>query len=121
MSCKALSASVSDIKRAVSMIDTIAGSVPGNQYAAAVGEDLVATAKHHMLAKNLLPGEGIIITKNMNYQSSGRPWSVVTSEGSSVSNSYKPYTGKDTSDVESTATSRIKRPRVEVQYNHFLS
>lgn len=78
MSHPALSDSVSDIESVVTMIDTLAGSIPGNK--ARVGEDLVAIANQLILSNK--------------YSSHG-----------SVDNGF---------DLVSTATSRIKRPRIEV-------
>lgn len=113
MSPKALNASVSGIGSVVSMIDRIAGSAPGNGSRAAVGEDLVAMTKCRLQARNFVSHDGPNGTKKMRRHTSAMPLNVVTSAGS-VSDVFKPLTGAETSDLESTATSSVKRPRVEV-------
>ncbi|GKV24874.1 hypothetical protein SLEP1_g34422 [Rubroshorea leprosula] len=117
LSPKALSASVSDIGSVVSMIDRIAGSAPGNGSRAAVGEDLVAMTKCRLQARNFITQDGMAGTKKMRRYTSAMPLNVVSSAGS-MNDSFKQLTGSETSDLESTATSSIKRPRVEV--NHAL-
>ncbi|XP_022154411.1 mediator of RNA polymerase II transcription subunit 15a [Momordica charantia] len=117
MSPKALSASVSGIGSVVSMIDRIAGSAPGNGSRAAVGEDLVAMTKCRLQARNFVSHDGLNGTKKMRRYTSAMPLNVVSSAGS-VNDVFKPLTGAETSDLESTATSSVKRPRVEA--NHVL-
>lgn len=112
MSPKALSASVNGIGSVVSMIDRIAGSAPGNGSRAAVGEDLVAMTKCRLQARNF-SHDGPNGTKKMRRHTSAMPLNVVSSAGS-VNDVFKPLTGAETSDLESTATSSAKRPRVEV-------
>lgn len=113
MSPKALSASVSDIGSVVSMIDRIAGSAPGNGSRAAVGEDLVAMTKCRLQARNFITQDGTNGTRKMRRYTSAMPLNVVSSAGS-MNDSFKQVTGSETSDLESTATSSIKRPRIEV-------
>lgn len=117
MSPKALSASVSDIGSVVSMIDRIAGSAPGNGSRAAVGEDLVAMTKCRLQARNFITLDGAAGTRKMRRYTSAMPLNVVSSAGS-VNDSFKQLAGSETSDLESTATSSAKRPRIEV--NHAL-
>ncbi|GAY65148.1 hypothetical protein CUMW_239020 [Citrus unshiu] len=117
MSPKALSASVSDIGSVVSMIDRIAGSAPGNGSRAAVGEDLVAMTKCRLQARNFITQDGSSGPRKMRRYTSAMPLSVVSSAGS-MNDSFKQLTGSETSDLESTATSSIKRPRIEA--NHAL-
>ncbi|TXG72607.1 hypothetical protein EZV62_001186 [Acer yangbiense] len=117
MSPKTLSASVSDIGSVVSMIDRIAGSAPGNGSRAAVGEDLVAMTKCRLQARNFIIQDGMTGPRKMRRYTSAMPLNVVSSAGS-VSDSFKQLIGAETSDLESTATSGIKRPRVEA--NHVL-
>lgn len=112
MSPKALSASVNGIGSVVSMIDRIAGSAPGNGSRAAVGEDLVAMTKCRLQARNF-SHDGPNGTKKMRRHTSAMPLNVVSSAGS-VNDVFKPLTASETSDLESTATSSAKRPRVEV-------
>ncbi|XP_062012017.1 mediator of RNA polymerase II transcription subunit 15a isoform X2 [Rosa rugosa] len=118
ISPKALSASVSDIGSVVSMIDRIAGSAPGNGSRAAVGEDLVAMTKCRLQARNFITHDGTTNgTRKMRRYTSAMPLNVVSS-GGSMNDSFKQLTCSETSDLESTATSRIKRPRIEA--NHAL-
>lgn len=117
MSPKALSASVSDIGSVVSMIDRIAGSAPGNGSRAAVGEDLVAMTKCRLQARNFMTQDGTGGTRKMKRFTSAMPLNVVSSAGS-INDSFKQLTGSEASELESTATSNIKRPRIEA--NHAL-
>ncbi|KAK9122613.1 hypothetical protein Sjap_012215 [Stephania japonica] len=117
MSPKALTAAVSDIGAVISMIDRIAGSAPGNGSRAAVGEDLVAMTKCRIQARNLITQDGNSANKKMRRDTSAMPLNVVSSCGS-TNDSFKQLNALETSDVESTATSGIKRPQFEV--NHAL-
>ncbi|OAY36943.1 mediator of RNA polymerase II transcription subunit 15a [Manihot esculenta] len=117
MSPKALSASVSDIGSVVSMIDRIAGSAPGNGSRAAVGEDLVAMTNCRIQARNCITQDGVNGTRKMRRYTSAMPLNVVSS-ASSISDSFKQLNGPETSDLESTATSTVKKPRIEA--NHAL-
>lgn len=110
---KALSAAVSDIGSVVSMIDRIAGSAPGNGSRAAVGEDLVAMTKCRLQARNVVNQDGANGTKRMRRYTSALPLNVVSSAGS-MNDSIKQLTALEASDLESTATSSIKKPRIEV-------
>ncbi|CAL1407975.1 unnamed protein product [Linum trigynum] len=116
ISPKALNAAVSDIGSVVSMIDRIAGSAPGNGSRAAVGEDLVAMTKCRLQARNVITQDGISGTRKMKRYTSAMPLNVASSAGG-VSDS-KQLSGPETSDLESTATSGVKRPRLEA--NHAL-
>jgi len=110
ISPKALNASVSDIGSVVSMIDRIAGSAPGNGSRATVGEDLVAMTKCRLQARNFLTQDGSTGTKRMRRHTSAMPLNVASSVGS-MSDSFKEL---ETSELESTATSSIKKTRIEV-------
>ncbi|KAE8718443.1 hypothetical protein F3Y22_tig00110013pilonHSYRG00215 [Hibiscus syriacus] len=112
----ALGAAVSDISSVVSMTDRIAGSAPGNGSRAAVGEDLVAMTKCRLQARNFISQDGMSGTKKIRRHTSAMPLNVVSSAGS-LNDSFKRLTGS-TSDLESTATSSVKRPRIEG--NHAL-
>ncbi|KAH7573022.1 hypothetical protein JRO89_XS03G0052800 [Xanthoceras sorbifolium] len=116
MSSNALSASVSDIGSVVSMIDRIAGSAPGNGSRAAVGEDLVAMTKCRLQARNFIIQDGMTGPRKIRRYTSAMPLNVVSSAGSMSDSSFKQLIGVETSDLESTATSSIKRPRVEVLF-----
>ncbi|KAG6789062.1 hypothetical protein POTOM_005146 [Populus tomentosa] len=117
LSPEALSASVSDIGSVVSMIDRIAGSAPGNGSRAAVGDDLVAMTKCRLQARNFFTQDGMTGSKKMRRHTSAMPLNVASSAGS-VSDSFKQFTGPETSDLESTVTSSVKRPKIEA--NHAL-
>ncbi|MBA0622984.1 hypothetical protein Godav_008482, partial [Gossypium davidsonii] len=126
MSPTALCASVSDIGSVVSMTDRIAGSAPGNGSRAAVGEDLVAMTKCRLQARNFITQDGMSGTKKMRRHTSAMPLNVVSSVGS-INDSFKQLTGSETSDLESTATSTVKKPRIEFsakylcQINHLFT
>ncbi|XP_038993346.1 mediator of RNA polymerase II transcription subunit 15a-like isoform X2 [Hibiscus syriacus] len=117
MSPSALCASVSDIGSVVSMTDRIAGSAPGNGSRAAVGEDLVAMTKCRLQARNFFTQDGMSGTKKMKRNTSAMPLNAVSSVVS-INDSFKQLTGSETSDLESTATSTVKRSRIEA--NHAL-
>ncbi|KAF7814409.1 mediator of RNA polymerase II transcription subunit 15a-like isoform X1 [Senna tora] len=117
ISRKALSSAVSDIGSVVSMIDRIAGSAPGNGSRAAVGEDLVAMTKCRLQARNYINHDGTNGTKRMRRYASAMPLNVISSPGS-MNDSIKQLTSSEVSDLESSATSSIKKPRIEA--NHAL-
>lgn len=110
---QALNAAVNDIGSVVSMVDRIAGSAPGNGSRAAVGEDLVAMTKCRLQARNYMTQDGTSGNRKMRRYTSAMPLNVVSSAGS-VNDTFKQFTGAESSDLESTATSSIKRPRIEV-------
>ncbi|KAL3610833.1 hypothetical protein D5086_001853 [Populus alba] len=56
-------------------------------------------------------------SKKMRRHTSAMPLNVASSAGS-VSDSFKQFTGPETSDLESTVTSSVKRPKIEA--NHAL-
>ncbi|XP_028239040.1 mediator of RNA polymerase II transcription subunit 15a-like isoform X2 [Glycine soja] len=117
MSSKALSAAVMDIGSVVSMNDRIAGSAPGNGSRAAVGEDLVSMTNCRLQARNFITQDGSNGIKRMKRYTSAIPLNVVPSAGS-MNDSIKQLTASETSDLESTATSSVKKPKIEV--NHAL-
>ncbi|RZS03688.1 hypothetical protein BHM03_00033914 [Ensete ventricosum] len=112
---KVLRSAVSDIGSVVSMIDRIAGSAPGNGSRVAVGEDLVAMTKCRLQAKSFMSQDGSATTKKMKRDTSAMPLNNVSSAGS-FNDSFKQSYGLDNSELESTATSRVKRQKVEVRY-----
>uniref|UniRef100_A0ACD5ZTQ2 Uncharacterized protein n=1 Tax=Avena sativa TaxID=4498 RepID=A0ACD5ZTQ2_AVESA len=111
-----LDAAVSDIRSVVSMIDRIAGSAPGNGSRAAVGEDLVAMTKCRLQARNFITNDGSGASKKMKRDTSAMPLNV--SSAGSVNDSFKQIFSVDTPDLQSTATSRVKWQKFEV--NHAL-
>ncbi|XP_057733213.1 mediator of RNA polymerase II transcription subunit 15a-like [Arachis stenosperma] len=117
MSSKALSAAVSDIASIVSMNDRIAGSAPGNGSRSSVGEDLVSMTNFHLQGRNLLTQDGPNGTKKMKRDTSAKPLNIVSSDGG-LNDSTKHLSDSEASDMDSTATSSAKRPKIEV--NHAL-
>ncbi|KAL5730002.1 hypothetical protein ACHQM5_002882 [Ranunculus cassubicifolius] len=103
MSHTTLRDSISDIESALTMIDTMAGSMPGNQSQASVSEDLIAIASQEILAHTYSPNATIATRSRKRHSSS-----------MSLINGFMFNTGMETSDLVSTATSRIKSPRIEV-------
>uniref|UniRef100_A0A251UNB4 Putative coactivator CBP, KIX domain-containing protein n=1 Tax=Helianthus annuus TaxID=4232 RepID=A0A251UNB4_HELAN len=98
ISPESLSASVRDIDSVVSMIDSIAGTAPGNGSRTAVGEDLVAMTKATTTGKR----------KMKRFMNNPMFINVVSSASS--------FNHLENSELESTATSTIKRPRVEMKH-----
>ncbi|VAI81520.1 unnamed protein product [Triticum turgidum subsp. durum] len=113
---ESLNAAVSDIRSVVSMMDRIAGSAPGNGSRTAVGEDLVAMTKCRLQARNFIANDGSGASKKMKRDISAMPLNV--SSAGSVDDSFKQTFSVDTPDLQSTATSRAKRRKIEV--NHAL-
>ncbi|KAG8048367.1 hypothetical protein GUJ93_ZPchr0008g13184 [Zizania palustris] len=111
-----LSAAVGDIGSVVSMIDRIAGSAPGNGSRAAVGEDLVAMTKCRLQARNFITHDGSGTSKKMKRDTSAMPLNV--SSAGSVNDSFKQTYIIDTPELQSTATSRVKWQKIEI--NHAL-
>ncbi|KAM7253956.1 hypothetical protein ACFE04_031638 [Oxalis oulophora] len=113
ISSKALKASVEDIGSVVFMMDQIAGSAPGNGSRAAIGEDLAATVKCRRQARKFMTQEGLTGSMKMKRYMDVVPLNVVSSAGS-MNENYKQFSSSEISDLESTATSGIKRRRLEV-------
>ncbi|KAK3122456.1 hypothetical protein QOZ80_8BG0669810 [Eleusine coracana subsp. coracana] len=109
---QSLSAAVSDIGSVVSMIDRIAGSAPGNGSRAAVGEDLVAMTKCRLQARNFIAHDGSGASKKMKRDTSAMPLNV--SSAGSFNDSLKQSYSVDTPELQSTATSRVKWQKNEV-------
>lgn len=95
------------------MIDRIAGSAPGNGSRAAVGEDLVAMTKCRIQSRNFATQDGTNGVRKMKRFTSAVPLNVVSSAGS-VNDSFKQLNVTETPELDSTASSVTKRPRVEV-------
>lgn len=118
ISPKALTASVRDIESVVNMIDSNAESAPGNVSTATVGEDLVAMTKCRMQARNFLTQDGTTGIKRVRRCTNGMLLNFAASAGS-MNDSFKQLTGSETSELESTATSSIKKARMEVHHSLF--
>lgn len=113
MSPKALDTAVGDIRSVFSMVDRIAGSAPGNGSRAAVGEDLVAMTKCRLQARNVVNHDGTNGTKRMRRCITALPLNVASC-GGSLNDGIKQFITAEASDSESTATSSIKKSRIEV-------
>ncbi|KAL5061001.1 hypothetical protein RYX36_032605 [Vicia faba] len=113
----ALRDAVSDIGSVISMNDRIAGSAPGNGSRAAVCEDLVAMTNCRLQARNFITQDGANRTRRMKRSTNATPLNVASSAGS-MNDSFKQFSAMEASDLESTATSNIKKPRIEA--NHAL-
>ncbi|KAK1373367.1 Mediator of rna polymerase ii transcription subunit 15a [Heracleum sosnowskyi] len=105
MSSKDLTASVCDIRAVVSMTDKTEGS------RVAVCEDLVKMAKCPLQARNLITEDETTKRKENKRCTTATP-SDVSSPGS-LSDSFKQLNGLYLSDLDSTATSTSKKPRIE--------
>ena len=119
ISPKDLSSAVNDIGSVVSLIDRMAGSAPGNGSRAPLGEDLVAITKCCLQARNLVSQDGSAATKRMRRHMSSMPLSTASS-GGSVTNSLQQHNNLESPEMESTATSKIKRPRLGVCHAYSL-
>ncbi|KAF1865797.1 hypothetical protein Lal_00021798 [Lupinus albus] len=107
MSHKTFSAAVSDIGSVINMNDRIAGSAPGSGSRAAVGEDLVSMTNCRIQARNFITQDGTNGIKRMKRYISATPLNIVSSGGSGNDSII------EASDLESTATSSVKRPKTE--------
>lgn len=112
MSSKALSSAIGDIQSLISLSDKLGGSAPGSQSRAAVGEDLAQVTKCRSQPRKLSSQEGSTVNKKSKRRIDSVALSVVSSNGS-VSNSLQIMNGVEALEMESTATSRIKRSKVE--------
>ncbi|KAK4792776.1 hypothetical protein SAY86_023211 [Trapa natans] len=112
---EALSDAISDISSVVSMVDRIAGSAPGNGSRAAIGEDLVAMTKCRTQARNFIMQDGSSSTRKIRRYISAMPLNVSYS-ASSMNDNFKRLMCAESSDVESTATSCIKKLRSEEKH-----
>ncbi|XP_010441641.1 PREDICTED: mediator of RNA polymerase II transcription subunit 15a-like [Camelina sativa] len=110
---QALSSAVSDIRSVVSMVDTIAGSAPGNGSRASVGEDLVAMTKCRLHARDFMTQEGMMATTKMKRHKTAMPLSV-GSLGGSVGDNYKQFAGLV--GMASTVTCGGNKARTETEH-----
>ncbi|XP_057454130.1 mediator of RNA polymerase II transcription subunit 15a-like isoform X3 [Lotus japonicus] len=117
MSTATLTAAVNDIGSVVSMNDRIAVSSPGNGSRAAVGEDLASLINCCVRAGNFITQDDNNGIKRMKRCTEAVPLNVVSSS-CSMNDSVKQLSASEASDQESTATSSIKKLKVEV--NHAL-
>lgn len=113
ISNEALTASVNDIGSVLSMINRFAGSAPGNGSRAVVGEDLAAMTMFRLQAENLDSQDKISGSRKIKRCTSFMPSAVIQTNSRS-DYSFTQVVDSELSDLESTATSRAKRPRTEV-------
>ncbi|XP_068328471.1 mediator of RNA polymerase II transcription subunit 15a-like [Pyrus communis] len=113
MSSKALSASVLDIGSVVCTTDRISGSATLTGSGGSIGEDLVGMTNSR-LQKSYLTWQGMTFgTKNTKRCRSTVPIDVIASATGSIGDSSK-LSDMEIFDLESTAVSLFKRPRIEV-------
>lgn len=92
------------------MIDRIART-GCNESRAAISSDLVANTRYHLQLQNLI---GYPPTEKMKRRITAVAFDDLSSSVSKIHN-LKPLRGQ-ISDIESTANSRFKRPRIEVGF-----
>ncbi|CAN6468874.1 unnamed protein product [Victoria cruziana] len=113
VSSKAFTSSINDITAVMNLTDQMVGSAPGNGARTAVGEDLAATTRCRVQARNLVAQDGNAASRKMKRNTSAMPLNVVSSAGS-MNNSLHLLTGVESSELQSTATSGVKKQKTEV-------
>lgn len=113
ISPKALSASVSDIGSVMCMTDGMSSSAPDNGSRAEIGEDLVAMTKSHLQARYVTRWNDSSGTRKMKRCTSAL---VLSSTNVSINDNFRKWIDVEESDLESTITSSIKRPRIEAKH-----
>lgn len=113
---QALESAVGDIKSLVRGNDCLAGTAQGSGSRTAVGEDLAATLKCHLPSQNSNLQDEISGTRKLKRYVSAMPANLAPSPGS-MNDSFAQRTASEISDIESTASSSIKRPKYEANYN----
>ncbi|KAL7199450.1 hypothetical protein ACSBR2_021677 [Camellia fascicularis] len=111
VSPKALSASVRDIGLVINTIDRIAGTTTYDEFGVAISDDLAADISHCLQGRNF--------SLDCESTSSKRKRHISTTKSDFLSLLLNENDGLErlccqTLDVVSTATSRIKRPRIEL-------
>ncbi|KAL6338835.1 hypothetical protein AAG906_023985 [Vitis piasezkii] len=115
MSDEALSASVNDIESVVNLTDGTAGSLSGNGAGAAIGEDMSATTKVCLEARDFGNQDGTIGKMKVNRCITTAPLRILSG---GISDRIKRFTDSETSDMEFSVTFRMKKPKLEA--NHVL-
>lgn len=113
VSHQALESAVSDIMSVVRGNDCLAGTAQGSGSRTAVGEDLAATLKCHLPSQNSNLQDEISWTRKLKRHVCAMPLNLAPSLGS-MNDSFAQRTGSEISDIESTASSSVKRPKYEV-------
>ncbi|KAF8028145.1 hypothetical protein BT93_E0914 [Corymbia citriodora subsp. variegata] len=116
VSHQALESAVGDIISVVRGNDCLAGTAQGSGSRTAVGEDLPATLKCHLPSQNSNLQDEISGTGKLKRHVNAMPLNLVPSLGS-MNDSFAQRTGSEISDIESTASSSIKRPKYEANYD----
>ena len=111
MSDEALSASVNDIESVVNLTDGTAGSLSGNGAGAAIGEDMSATTKVCLEARDFGNQDGTIGKMKVNRCITTAPLRILSG---GISDRIKRFTDSETSDMELSVTFRMKKPKLEV-------
>lgn len=119
MSSRALASAIGDIDSIISLSDKLGGSAPGTQSRAAVGEDLAQVTKCRSQARVLSSPDGSAINRKVKRRIDSMALSLLSSDGSVV-NSLQRLSGSDL-ETESTATSRVKRPKVEISLDEEIN
>ncbi|MCL7036489.1 hypothetical protein MKW94_006318 [Papaver nudicaule] len=115
ISSKALSASMDDIGLAVSMVDGFAASRPGEGSRYSIPEDLVATTGMHVKAMNFgLINDSSLKKKLKRCYSTESSLNAMPSDYTENDSSKKVNNFEVSEQLRSTATSGIKRSRVEM-------
>ncbi|XP_030465522.1 mediator of RNA polymerase II transcription subunit 15a-like isoform X2 [Syzygium oleosum] len=116
VSHQALESAVSDIISVVRGNDCLAGTAQGSGSRTAVGEDLAATLKCHLPSQNSNLQDEISGTRKLKRHVCAMPLNLAPSLGS-MNDSFAQRTGSEISDIESTASSSVKRPKYEANYD----
>lgn len=115
MSDEALSASINDIESVVNLTDGTAGSLSGNGAGAAIGEDMSATTKVCLEARDFGNQDGTIGKMKVNRCITTAPLRILSG---GISDRIKRFTDSETSDMELSVIFRMKKPKLEA--NHVL-
>ncbi|KAM1064251.1 hypothetical protein ACFX13_028961 [Malus domestica] len=118
MSSKALSAAILDIGSVVCTTDRLSGSATLMGSRGSVGEDFVGMTNSRLQKSYLAWQDKTFGTKNMKRRRSTSPINVDASATGSIYDSSR-LSDTEIFDLESTAISYIKRPRIEVNQTLF--
>ncbi|KAK4775189.1 hypothetical protein SAY86_010124 [Trapa natans] len=114
---QSLSDAVNDINSVVHMVDKIAGSAPGNGSRSAIGEDFVDMTRRKQHPRNYSIQDVLSGSRKIKRSTVAIPLNGASSAGS-LNERVRRYLDAESSDLESTATSSIKRLKSSV--NHTL-
>ncbi|XP_035541538.1 mediator of RNA polymerase II transcription subunit 15a-like isoform X2 [Juglans regia] len=111
ISSKKLSAAIGDIGSVIGITDWISSSLPANGSRAAIGEDLVAMTKSSLQARYL---KGWNDTSGTRKRNRCTDW--IASNPSPMNDGFRQWIDLEKPELESSAMSCIKRPRIEVKH-----